>query len=192
MELIRNNAAYIHPTAQMYGKVKLCSGSSLWPYTVIRSEMYEVKIGEKTNIQDFVMIHIGNAKGTTIGSHCSITHHCTLHGCVIGDNTLIGINSTIMDDCLIGNNCILAGHTFLPQGTVVPDNSIVVGSPGKVTKNRNNYIANRLVANFYYENALAYAQGDHRRWSDPQFIENMKNLETLLKREGESSPSAPE
>jgi carbonic anhydrase/acetyltransferase-like protein (isoleucine patch superfamily) len=51
MELIKNNAAYIHPTAQMYGKVELCSGSSLWPYTVIRSEMYEVNIGEKTNIR---------------------------------------------------------------------------------------------------------------------------------------------
>jgi hypothetical protein len=71
---------------------------------------------------------------------------------------------------------------------VIPDNSIVVGSPGKVIKSRNNYIANRLVANFYYENALAYAQGDHRRWSDPQFIEKMKDLETLLNNEVDSSP----
>ncbi len=70
---------------------------------------------------------------------------------------------------------------------MIPDNSIVVGSPGKVIKSRNNYIANRLVANFYYENALAYAQGDHRRWSDPGFVEKMKDVEAQLKSEEESS-----
>ncbi len=174
-EVYLENPAYIHPTAQIYGRVKLKEGSSLWPYAVIRSEIYEVEIGKKTNIQDFAMIHIGIKNGTIIGNHCSITHHCTLHGCVIGDNCLIGINSTIMDGCVIGKNSIVAGHTFLKEGTVIPDNSIVMGNPGKAVKQKDNYVANRVNAIAYYENALAYAQGDYRRWSDPQFLKKLEH-----------------
>ncbi len=111
------------------------------------------------------MLHIGDNTGTYIGSHCSITHHCTIHGCTIGDNCLIGINSTIMDGCVIGNNCIIAGHTFLKEGTVIPDNSIVMGTPGKVIRTQNNYTRCRMNAFMYYRNALAYAKEEHREWA---------------------------
>jgi carbonic anhydrase/acetyltransferase-like protein (isoleucine patch superfamily) len=126
-------------------------------------------IGSYTNIQDFVMLHIGAASGTHIGSHCSITHHCTIHGCTIGDNCLIGINSTIMDGCVIGDNCIIAGHSFLKEGSIIPPNSIVMGAPGKVTRTRNNFVPNRLNAYMYYRNALAYADGRYREWRQPGF-----------------------
>ncbi|PCJ34461.1 MAG: gamma carbonic anhydrase family protein [Cellvibrionales bacterium] len=169
-----NNPAYIHSTAQIYGAVQVSEGASIWPYAVIRSEANEVLIGEKTNIQDFVMIHIGLSQGTYIGNHCSITHHCTLHGCKIGDNCLIGINTTIMDGCVVGDNCIIAGHTYLKEGTIIPDNSIVAGTPGKVVKKKNSRIENRLNAIWYYENALGYAQGNHRRLSNPEVLKEIE------------------
>ncbi len=177
-DIILENPAYIHPTARIYGKVKICEGASIWPYVVIRSELNEVVINEKTNIQDFVMIHVGTFSGTHVGSHCSITHHCTLHGCTIGDNCLIGINATIMDDCVIGNNCIIAGHTLLKEGTIIPDNSIVAGTPGKVIRERNCRIENMTGAIAYYENALSYARGDYRKLSDEQLMKNIQ--ESLL------------
>lgn len=157
-----NNPAFIHPTALIYGKVSIDEGASLWPYTVIRSEMFEVRIGRRTNIQDFVMIHVGNNSPTIIGENCSITHHCTIHGAEIGDNCLIGINSTIMDGAKIGKNCIIGGHTIVTEGTIIPDNSIVMGSPGKVVKERDSATANIMNAAFYFENAKAYARGEHR------------------------------
>ena len=170
-DAVLNSPAFIHPTALIYGKVRLEKGSSIWPYAVIRSEVHEVVVGALTNIQDFVMIHIGIHTGTCIGKNCSITHHCTLHGCTIGDNCLIGINSTIMDGCVIGNNCIVAGHTFLREGTIIPDNSIVMGSPGKVVKTRNCSEQNRLNALVYHENALAFARQNHyRRWADQDLL----------------------
>ena len=169
-----SNAAYLHPTALIYGKVNINKGASLWPYTVIRAELEEVVIGEYTNIQDFVMIHIGSSTGTYIGSHCSITHHCTIHGCTIGDNCLIGINTTIMDDCVIGNNCIVAGHSFLKEGTIIPDNSIVMGTPGKVVRTQNNYARCRLNAFLYYRNALAYSKDQHREWASEKSLQEVQ------------------
>ncbi len=172
-DVILNDPAYIDPSAKIFGKVQLDEGSSLWPYTVIRSEVHEVRIGRYTNIQDFVMIHIGYATPVHIGDYCSITHHCTIHGCKIGDNCLIGINATIMDNCVIGDNCIIAGHTFLKENTVIPDHSIVMGIPGKVIKTRNCFVENRQNAFLYHRNALAYAQGDHRAWTNVDDLEEV-------------------
>lgn len=164
-----SNPAFVHDTSQIYGKVRIEDGASVWANSVIRAEKHEVVIGEKANIQDFVMIHIGWNSGVYIGKYTSITHHCTIHGCTIGDFCLIGINSTIMDGCVIGNNCIIGGNTFLKEGTVIPDNSIVTGAPGKVIKTRNNFEANAINAIVYHRNAIAYAKGNFRLWSSQGF-----------------------
>jgi carbonic anhydrase/acetyltransferase-like protein (isoleucine patch superfamily) len=168
-DVILRNPAYIHDTAYLYGKITVEENASIWINVAARAEDKEIVIGSYTNIQDFVMLHVGESTGTYIGSHCSITHHCTIHGCTIGDNCLVGINATIMDGCVIGDNCIIAGHTYLKEGTVIPPNSIVMGVPGKVTRTQNNFVFNRFNAFLYYKNAIAFAAGNHRAWSGDEF-----------------------
>ncbi len=163
------NPAYIHPTALLYGDVTIREGASIWPNVVMRAEMYRIDIGPNSNVQDFVMIHVGDGADTIVGANCSITHRVTLHGCTIGDNCLIGIGATIMDGCVIGENSIVAGGAFLKERTVIPPNSVVMGVPGKVTATRNNAIANGFNAFLYRRNAEGYAQGNYRVWSSPNF-----------------------
>ena len=182
-DIVLDNPAFIHPSAQLHGKVTVGSQASIWCNAVVRAESYEVVIGPYANVQDFVMIHVGAATGSIIGSHCSITHRCTIHGCRIGDNCLIGINSTIMDGCEIGDNCIVAGHTFLRENTRIPANSIVMGVPGEVRRTENNYVRNRINAYFYYRNALAYAKGEYRDWSRPDFPAAVANEIKRLEQE---------
>ncbi|MBX3706708.1 MAG: gamma carbonic anhydrase family protein [Pseudomonadales bacterium] len=175
-----SRAAFVHPTACVYGNVELGEGASLWPYVSIRSEAGATVIGAKTNIQDFVMIHGGRVK---IGAYCSITHHCTIHLCEISDNCLIGINTTIMDGAVIGDNCIVAGGSFVKEGTVIPANSIVMGAPATVRKVRNSYVANRMNAWMYYRNALAYARGEYREWDSAAFRAEMAGVQAAFERE---------
>ncbi len=172
--IVLDNPAFIHETALVYGKVHIGEGASLWPYVVIRSEMHEVRIGRRTNIQDFVMIHVGNTTPTIIGDKCSITHHCTIHGASIGDKCLIGINSTLMDGAKIGRNSIVAGHSIVTDGTEIPENSIVAGAPAKVIRTRDSGVANAMNAMFYFENAKAYARGDHRIAERAEFAQAMQ------------------
>jgi len=162
------NPAFVHPSAQIHGQVIVDEGASFWTNAVVRAESHEIVVGAYTNIQDFVMLHVGGGP-TRIGRYCSITHHATVHGCIIGDNCLIGINATVMDDCVIGDNCIIGGNSLLREGTKIPDNSVVMGVPAKIRAERNNFVANRLNAIAYYENAKAYAAGNYRRWSEPSF-----------------------
>lgn len=162
-------AAWIDPSASIYGEVVVGEGSSLWPGVVIRAEALAVTIGRFVNVQDHVMIHIGYGTPTTIGDYASITHRVVLHGCTVGENCLIGIGATIMDGAVIGANSIVAGHSFVREGQIIPPNSIVMGTPAKVVRTVDNFVANRLNAWLYHRNALAYAQGDHRAWHGAAF-----------------------
>ena len=157
-----NDPAFIHDSALLYGKVTIGKGSSVWPRVVMRAEMFEIKIGENTNIQDFVMVHVGAATPTIVGDNCSVTHHCTIHGCTIGDNCLIGINATLMDGAKIGNNCIVAGHCIINEGKEFPDNSVIAGVPGKVIATRDNSTHTKFNAAFYNKIARNYAKGIDR------------------------------
>jgi carbonic anhydrase/acetyltransferase-like protein (isoleucine patch superfamily) len=162
-------AAYIDPSARVFGNVDLAEGSSLWPYTVIRAEGAFVRIGRNSNLQDHVMVHVGYRKPTIVGDFCSITHRVVLHGCTIEDHVLIGIGATIMEGAVIGKNSIVAGHSFVADNTIVPPNSVVMGPPAKVVRTVNSFVGNRINAMLYLRNAQAYAKGEHRAWDGPDY-----------------------
>jgi carbonic anhydrase/acetyltransferase-like protein (isoleucine patch superfamily) len=158
--------AFIHETALIYGKVHIGHGSSVWPHTVMRAEMFDIAIGERTNIQDFVMIHIGANCGTVIGDDCSITHHATLHGCTVKDRCLIGIGATIMDGAEIGANSVVAGHAIVTEGMKFPNNSVIAGVPARQVASRDSSESNCQNARFYHLNAVNYANGVDRLSQD--------------------------
>jgi carbonic anhydrase/acetyltransferase-like protein (isoleucine patch superfamily) len=162
-------AAYIDGSARIFGKVEIGEHASLWPGAVIRAESHFVRIGRCSNLQDHVMVHVGYRLPTIVGDYCSITHRVVLHGCRIGDHCLIGIGATVMEGVVIGENSIVAGHSFVADGTVIPPNSIVMGTPAKVVRSVNNFIANRINARLYQRNAECYARGDHRGWEGPDY-----------------------
>lgn len=157
---------YVHETAYLYGRISIGAGSSVWPHVVMRSETFEIQIGERSNIQDFVMVHVGLATPTIVGDDCSITHHSTIHGCTIGDRCLIGINATVMDGAVIGENSIVAGHSIVTENSVFPPNSIIAGVPAKQVATRDNAKANLSNAAFYHQNAINYRNGIDRMTPD--------------------------
>jgi hypothetical protein len=44
-----------------------------------------------------------------------------------------------------------------------------MGTPAKVVRTRNSFVANRVNAMLYHRNAVAYAKGDHRAWDGPEY-----------------------
>ncbi len=162
VDVTLDDPAFIHDTAQLYGKIYVGPGASVWPNAVMRAEMHEITIGARTNIQDFVMIHVGSFTPTFVGEDCSITHHVTLHGCEIGDRCLIGINATIMDGAKIGANSIVAGHSIVNENKIFPENAIIAGVPAKVIGARDNSARTLFNASFYETIARNYAKGEER------------------------------
>jgi carbonic anhydrase/acetyltransferase-like protein (isoleucine patch superfamily) len=163
------DTAFVHPSAQLYGKVSVGDGASIWCNAVVRSEIAHVDIRAGANIQDFVMIHTDPGKPVTVGAYTSVTHHATLHGCTIEDHCLIGINATVYNGAVIGAGSIVGQHAYVKDGTIVPPHSIVVGAPATVIRTRDSRLANRINAEFYIRNGAAYKAGNHRAWDGAEF-----------------------
>ena len=164
-------SAFVAAGAQLYGRIHVGAKASIWPQAVIRAECCEVRIGTHTNVQDFVMIHVGYDHPTIIGSFCSITHHATIHGATIEDDVLVGINAVVMDGAVVGRGSIVAPGAVITEGRVIPPCSIVAGVPAKVIKERDSSLENRMNAWSYVRNAEAYSRGEHRAWDGPGYRE---------------------
>ncbi len=167
-EVVLDRPAWVHPTVQLHGRIRIGEGASLWPNAVIRAECNEVVVGPFANVQDFAMIHVGYETDTLVGAYTSLAHHCVVHGAEIGESCMIGIAAVVMDGCRIGDNSIVGAGALLTEGAVVPPDSVVIGSPGKVHRRRNSFVENRLNAMLYHRNGLAYAAGRHRAWHGPE------------------------
>ncbi len=161
--------AFVSDSAQLYGRIHVAEGASVWHNVVMRSECQEIRVGRMTNVQDFVMIHVGYDDPTLIGEFCSITHHATIHGCTIEDHCLVGIGAVIMDGAHIGQGSIVAGGALVPEGKKFPPGSIIAGLPAKQIAERDSARANRLNAWQYHRNAQLTREGNLRAWDGPEY-----------------------
>jgi carbonic anhydrase/acetyltransferase-like protein (isoleucine patch superfamily) len=162
-------SVWIAPGAQLYGRIAIGAGSSVWPQCVIRCECDDVRIGRMTNLQDFVMVHVGSDEPTRIGDFCSITHHATVHGATVEDDCMIGIAAVVMNGAVVGRGSIVAPGAVVTEGTLIPPHSIAAGVPARVIKSRDCSVENRMNAWAYHRNAEAYRRGEHRAWEGDEY-----------------------
>jgi carbonic anhydrase/acetyltransferase-like protein (isoleucine patch superfamily) len=126
---------YISENATIVGDVSMGNQCSIWFNAVIRGDVHFIKIGNKVNVQDGVIIHATyKVSPTNIGNNVSIGHNAIVHGCTIQDNVLIGMGSIVMDDCIIESNSIIAAGAVVTKNTVVKSGSIYAGVPAKKVK----------------------------------------------------------
>ena len=126
---------YVAENATIIGDVIFGTQCSIWFNAVIRGDVHFIKIGNKVNIQDGVIIHCTYQKHpTTIGNNVSIGHNAIVHGCTIKDNVLIGMGAIVMDNCVVESNSIIAAGAVVTQNTIVESGSIYAGVPAKKVK----------------------------------------------------------
>jgi carbonic anhydrase/acetyltransferase-like protein (isoleucine patch superfamily) len=149
-------SAFIAPSAEVIGDVHVGAQSSIWFNTVVRGDMFHIRIGNRTNVQDNCVIH------TRTGSHpvvledeVTVGHSVTLHGCHVERGSLIGIGSILLDDVRIGALSLVAAGSLLTPQTIVPARSLVMGSPAKVKRPLTVEEVSGL--EYYWKNYVEYA-----------------------------------
>jgi carbonic anhydrase/acetyltransferase-like protein (isoleucine patch superfamily) len=125
---------FIAPGAFVIGEVTLGARTNVWYNAVIRGDMAPVTIGEETNLQDNVTIHVDEGVPTLIGNQVTVGHNVVLHGCTVEDGVLIGMGSVILNGAVIGRDSLVGAGSLVTPGTVIPPRSLVIGSPGKVVR----------------------------------------------------------
>jgi carbonic anhydrase/acetyltransferase-like protein (isoleucine patch superfamily) len=137
---------YLSENATIVGDVVLGNDCSVWFNVVIRGDVNSIRIGNKVNIQDGVVLHCLYEKSKiNIGNNVSLGHNVVIHGATIHDNVLIGMGAIVMDHSVIGENSIIAAGTVVLEGTVVEPGSIYGGVPAKFIKKINEQQAAELI-----------------------------------------------
>lgn len=129
-----DKTAFIADGVKIVGNVTIKAQASIWFNSVVRSDMAEVIIGERTNIQDLCVIHDNNGLKTIIGDDVTVGHNAIIHGAIIGDGALIGMGSIVLDGAVVGENALVAAGCVVPPNKEVPARHLAVGNPMKIVK----------------------------------------------------------
>ena len=125
-------SCYVDESAQIIGDVVLGEHASVWMNAVVRGDVYAIRIGAHSNVQDCSVLHGMKEKyGVVVGEYVTVGHSVTLHGCTVEDRCLIGMGAIILNGARIGAGSIIAAGTLIPEKAVVEPGSLWVGSPGK-------------------------------------------------------------
>ena len=150
-------SAFIAESAQVIGDVQIGEQSSVWFNTVVRGDMYYIRIGARANVQDNCVLHTRTGEFPTIlEDEVTVGHSVTLHGCYIERGSLIGIGSIVLDDARVGAQSLVAAGSLVTPGTIVPPRSLVMGTPAKVKRP----LTDQEVASLelYWRNYVTYAR----------------------------------
>lgn len=130
-----HTSSYVDSSAQVIGDVHIGEESSVWCNAVLRGDMYYIRIGDRTNVQDNTVIHTRTgAHPTILEDEVTVGHAVTLHGCHIERGSLIGIGSIVLDDARVGSQSLIAAGSLISPGTVIPPRSLVMGVPGRIKR----------------------------------------------------------
>jgi gamma-carbonic anhydrase len=150
-----HSTAFITDSAQIIGDVHIGEEASVWFNTVVRGDMFYIRIGNRTNVQDNCVIHTRTGEYPTIlEDEVTVGHSVTLHGCYVEHGALIGIGSIVLDDARIGAQSLVAAGSLVTPGTFIEPRSLVMGQPAKVKRPLTDDEVNGL--NTYWQNYVRF------------------------------------
>jgi gamma-carbonic anhydrase len=129
-----SRANWVARNATVVGDVTLGPGSSVFYGAVLRGDIARIVVGEGTNLQDNVIVHLADDLDAVIGAFCTVGHGAIVHACTIGDECLIGMGATVLDGAQVGARCIIGAGAVVTPRTVIPPGSMVLGAPAKVVR----------------------------------------------------------
>lgn len=153
--------AWIAPTAQVIGKVRIGPRASVWFGAVLRGDNEWIEVGEETNIQENVVGHTDWGHPLTIGPRCTIGHKAMLHGCVIDELCLVGMGATILNGAYLARESLVGAGALVTEGRRHEPRSLLIGSPARVMRTLDDAAVARLAesASSYAANAARFAAG---------------------------------
>ncbi len=126
---------FVAPTASVIGDVVIGDESSVWFGAVVRGDVYPIRIGARSNVQDNAVVHVtGGRAATTIGDDVTVGHSAIVHGCTVGDRCLIGMGSVILDGAVIGDECFVAAGSLVSPRTRIAPRSFAMGRPARMIR----------------------------------------------------------
>lgn len=149
---------FVAPGAHVIGDVHIGPKSSVWFGAVVRGDVFHIRIGAETNIQDNSVVHVTTDRHPTIiGDRVTVGHRVILHGCTVEDGALIGMGAIVMDRAVIGAGALVGAGAIVTEGTHIPPGTLAIGSPARVKRD------------------LTEKERQHLAWSAPHYWDVTKD-----------------
>tara|TARA_R110002072_G_scaffold251761_1_gene410640 strand:- start:2308 stop:2835 length:528 start_codon:yes stop_codon:yes gene_type:complete len=124
--------AFIAPSADVIGDVVIGEKSSVWFNCVVRGDVYSIRIGKRSNIQDGTIIHVsGGTHPTNVGDDVLVGHNCIIHGCTLEDGSFVGMGTTILDGVVVESGGMVAAGALVTPNKRIPSGELWGGSPAR-------------------------------------------------------------
>jgi carbonic anhydrase/acetyltransferase-like protein (isoleucine patch superfamily) len=123
---------FIAPTAVIAGDVIVKSGANIWFGAVLRGDENQIVIGERSSIQDNVVIHVSVYNPAVVGPDVTIGHSVVLEACRIEAGALVGMNATVLDGAVVGERSLIAAGSVVRENQVIPPDVLAAGVPAQV------------------------------------------------------------
>jgi carbonic anhydrase/acetyltransferase-like protein (isoleucine patch superfamily) len=150
------SSAFVHPDAVIIGSVTIGARSSVWPGAVLRGDGGEIRIGERTSVQDNAVLHTTPEWPTVVGNGCVLGHLIHLEGCTIEDDVLIGNAAMVLHRSVIRRGAIVAANSVVLNDVDVPSGALAAGSPAVIKPGRADVDLIRNSAAAYVERIEQY------------------------------------
>ncbi len=125
-------SVFVAASADVIGRVTIGADSSVWYQSVLRGDVHDIVIGERSNIQDLSMIHTsGGVCPCVVGDDVTVGHRVILHSCEIQNRCLVGMGSIIMDQAVLEEGCFLAAGSLVTERKVLRGGYLYAGSPAR-------------------------------------------------------------
>ncbi|MBI6873256.1 carbonate dehydratase [Clostridium aciditolerans] len=178
-----DKTAFIGPFSSIIGDVRINKEVFIGCNVTIRAdEGTPFHIGNKTNIQDGVILHgLKNMRFTVndkqysiyIGNEVSAAHGALIHGpCIVGNNTFVGFNaivfnSIVEDGCYIDLGAIVTNGVRIPAKSYIPVGAVIdtqekANALKNISEANENFSENVVKANIELSQAYSLKFGDTR------------------------------
>lgn len=154
--------AFVAPSADIVGDVTIGPEASVWYGCVLRGDIAPIRIGARTNVQDLTVVHVDLGHPAVIGERVGIGHRAIVHGCTIEDDSLIGMGAILLTGAVIGRGSLVGAGAVVTEGTEVPAGSLVVGVPGRVVREVDERLRDRMERTVAHYRALKEGHRDGR------------------------------
>ncbi|MBN1389299.1 MAG: gamma carbonic anhydrase family protein [Candidatus Thermoplasmatota archaeon] len=125
---------FVFDTAAVVGDVSLGCDVYVGPGAVVRGDYGTIIVGDRTSIEENVVIHARPGERTIIGNDVTLGHGCVIHNCTIEDLAVIGMGSVVSDYAVVGKWGVVAEGAVVRAKSVVEPGTVVAGVPARPVK----------------------------------------------------------
>ncbi len=122
--------SFVNESADVIGGVTIGEQCFIGAGARLRGDYGTIVIGNRTSVQENVVIHARDGERTVVGDNVQLGHGSILHNCTVKDNAVIGVGAIVSDYAVVGDWTII-GEGAVVRGDI-PEGAVAVGVPARV------------------------------------------------------------